>query len=120
MAERAHYLVTQPPGAPIPGVGFVKNGDAFYAPSEDFVPSKTFRAMNEPAQRALRKLRDTLKAHQAAPPPPPPKPWEVVKDEIYVPPVSVAAVQREVVSHEDLGRLDADKQPTSGKRTADR
>ena len=52
----AKYLVTMPPGAPVPGVGFVKPGDTFTAPSVDYIPSKTFRPVNEEAQAVLEKL----------------------------------------------------------------
>jgi len=126
MAERAHYLVTVPPGAPIPGLGFVKVGDSFFAPSEDYVPSRTFRAMNEPARQALVKLRDQIKAQHeeaAKKKPEPPKPWDGIRDDIFVPPGKDKSIERETVRAEDWGRLDADQAKTAApasKRTADR
>ncbi len=50
----AKYLVTQPPGAPIPGVGFVNIGQIFTAP-EGYVPSLTFRPANEEGLEVLKK-----------------------------------------------------------------
>lgn len=62
MSNPAKYLVTIPPGAPIKDVGFVKPGEVFTAPSPDFVPSRTFRPVNEEAQAALTKVFDDQKA----------------------------------------------------------
>jgi hypothetical protein len=60
----AKYLVTVPPGAYVgPPVGFVRIADAFTAPSESYVPSKTFRPLNEEARLALEKVFATEKAH---------------------------------------------------------
>jgi hypothetical protein len=56
MAQTPRYLVRIPPGAPVPDVGFVKNGNWFDAPSEDYVPSKTFLPCNEAAKEVLEKL----------------------------------------------------------------
>jgi hypothetical protein len=52
----AKYMVTVPPGAPIAGVGFVKPGEIFTAPSDDYVPSRSFRAVNEEGRVRLEKL----------------------------------------------------------------
>jgi hypothetical protein len=52
----AKYMVTVPPGAPVAGVGFVKPGEIFSAPTDDFVPSRSFRAVNEEAKVKLEKL----------------------------------------------------------------
>ncbi len=49
----AKYLVTLPPGAPTP-VGFVNIGQIFTAP-EGYVPSLTFRPVNEEALEILEK-----------------------------------------------------------------
>jgi hypothetical protein len=62
-AERPRYLVTVQPGAQVKGLGFVKAGDFFTAPADDYEPSRTFIAMNKAAQRKLRELREKLKAH---------------------------------------------------------
>lgn len=56
MAQTPRYLVRMPPGAPVPGIGFVRNGNWFDAPSEDYVPSKTFLPCNEAAKAVLEKL----------------------------------------------------------------
>ncbi len=50
----AKYLVTQPPGAPTP-VGFVNIGQIFTAP-DDYVPSLTFRPVNQEALKVLEKV----------------------------------------------------------------
>jgi hypothetical protein len=60
--QPARYLVTMPPGAPVPGVGFVKAGDIFTAPSADYVPSRTFRPLNQEAQQAIEDVFDELGA----------------------------------------------------------
>jgi hypothetical protein len=52
----AKYLVTVPPGAPTP-VGFVNIGEIFTAPP-DYVPSLTFRPVNEEALEAMGKVFD--------------------------------------------------------------
>lgn len=63
----AKYLVVQPPGAPVPGVGFIRPGFSFTAPSEDYVPSRTFRPLNEEAQEAIEAVYATeLKRLEAA------------------------------------------------------
>lgn len=51
--QPAKYMVTMPPGAPIEGVGFVRPGEIFTAPSETFLPSRTFRPVNEEALEVL-------------------------------------------------------------------
>lgn len=51
----AQYLVTQPPGAPVPQVGFVNIGQIFTAP-EGYTPSLTFRPANEEGREVLKKL----------------------------------------------------------------
>lgn len=48
----AKYLVTLPPGAPVPEVGFVKIGEIFTAP-EGYVPSLSFRPVTEQARKIL-------------------------------------------------------------------
>jgi hypothetical protein len=55
------YLVTAPPGVPVPGVGFLQPGAVFTAPSDDYVPSRTFRPCNEEAKVVLEKLFDARK-----------------------------------------------------------
>ena len=60
------FRVTVPPGAPIPGVGFVHPGGTFEAP-KGYVPSKTFEPLDEEAVEALAKL-----GVKATLPPPPP------------------------------------------------
>jgi hypothetical protein len=52
----AKYMVTIPPGAPVAGVGFVKPGEIFSAPTDDYVPSRSFRAVNEEGRAKLEKL----------------------------------------------------------------
>lgn len=59
---RAEYLVTVPPGAYVLGVGFVEAGHIFTAPADDYVPSRTCRAMNPEAAVALQKLQESLKS----------------------------------------------------------
>jgi hypothetical protein len=54
-------MVTVPPGAPVAGVGFVRPGEVFVAPADDYVPSRTFRAVNGEAKSALEKLYGELK-----------------------------------------------------------
>lgn len=49
----ARYVVVKEPGAPITGVGFVRAGEAFSAPSPGYMPSKTFRPLNKEAQDVL-------------------------------------------------------------------
>ncbi len=51
----ARYLVQRPPGAPVPGVGFVRPGEIFTAP-EGYLPSRTFVPVNEEARLALEKI----------------------------------------------------------------
>jgi hypothetical protein len=58
----AKYLVMLPPGAQVPGIGFVREGTIFSAPSEDYVPSRTFRPLNQEAVDALAKVFEGLKA----------------------------------------------------------
>lgn len=60
MSERAKYMVTMPPGTPIRKRGFVRPGQIFLAPSDDYVPSKTFKAVNQPAADMLQKLKTEL------------------------------------------------------------
>jgi hypothetical protein len=47
-------MVTMPPGAPVPGIGFVQPGQVFTAP-DGFRLSRTFRPVNREAQDALKK-----------------------------------------------------------------
>lgn len=56
----AKYLVTLPPGAPVPEVGFVKIGEIFTAP-EGYVPSLSFRPVNEEARKILEATFDKRK-----------------------------------------------------------
>jgi hypothetical protein len=51
----AKYLVTVPPGCPVPNVGFVKVGEVFTA-LPGFVPSRTLRPVNEEARVELEKV----------------------------------------------------------------
>ncbi len=62
MAQIPKYMVTLPPGAPIAGVGFVRPGEIFTAPAVDYVPSRTFRAVNEEAKAVLLKLHGEVVA----------------------------------------------------------
>jgi hypothetical protein len=55
-AASACYLVTIPPGVPVPGVGFVKPGEAFWAES-GYKPSRTFVPLNDVAHAAMSALR---------------------------------------------------------------
>jgi Skp family chaperone for outer membrane proteins len=57
----AKYMVTAPPGAPVAGIGFITPGQVFTAPSDDYVPSRTFRPVNEEAKAALEKVFDARK-----------------------------------------------------------
>jgi hypothetical protein len=54
------FLVTQPPGAPIPGVGFVKPGEIFHAPDPkefpEWTPSRTYKPCDEEAQALLKRV----------------------------------------------------------------
>jgi hypothetical protein len=59
----AKYLVTMPPGAEVPGLGFVREGKVFSAPSEDYVPSRTFLPVNKEAVAPLAKVFEQLKKH---------------------------------------------------------
>lgn len=61
MPEKPKYMVMVPPGAPVAGIGFVQPGSVFTAPSEDYVPSRTFRPCNEEAKAVLEKLFDSRK-----------------------------------------------------------
>jgi hypothetical protein len=53
------YQVMIPPGAPVPGVGFVRHGEQFTAPP-DFVPSMTFIPINDEAVVELKKVKQNL------------------------------------------------------------
>lgn len=55
----AKFLVTVPPGAPIPGVGFVRPGEIFTAP-KGYVPSRTFKPLNAEAVEALKKVQASM------------------------------------------------------------
>lgn len=55
----AKFLVTAAPGAPIAGVGFVRPGEIFTAPS-DYVPSFTMKPVNTEAVDALKKVQKSL------------------------------------------------------------
>lgn len=55
----AKYLVTLPPGVPVPGIGFVRVNDAFNAPA-GFIPSRTFKPLNAEASAELEKLKASL------------------------------------------------------------
>jgi hypothetical protein len=58
----AKYMVTVPPGAPIAGVGFVRPGEIFSAPADDYVPSRSFRAVNEEGRVRLVSLYSEIGA----------------------------------------------------------
>ncbi len=140
--ERARYLVTVQPGAQVKGLAFVRAGDSFTAPTDDYEPSRTFRALNQPASDALKKLREKIKAHyeeverrkKQGAGDTSVKPWDGVNDEVYFPPKEEPAIQHGTVPVDDLGRIDADRgraqqldagdgkgKPATGvgKRTAD-
>ena len=51
----AKYLVMVPPGAYVPEVGFIPVG-AVFTGADGYVPSKTFRPVNDDAVAALKKL----------------------------------------------------------------
>lgn len=51
----AKYLVMIPPGAYVPEVGFIPVGSIFTGP-DGYVPSKTFRPVNDEAAATLKKL----------------------------------------------------------------
>ncbi len=55
------FLVTAPPGAPIPSVGFVRPGEIFTAP-DDYVPSYTMKPVNAEALAELGKVKAKLLA----------------------------------------------------------
>jgi hypothetical protein len=59
----AKYLVTMPPGAEVIGLGFIREGRVFSAPSEDYVPSRTFLPVNKEALAPLAKVYDGIKKH---------------------------------------------------------
>lgn len=58
----AKYMVTVPPGAPIPNVGFIRPGETFVAPGANYIPSRTFRPLNREAVDALGKVFDGIEA----------------------------------------------------------
>ncbi len=62
MAQMPKYMVTMPPGAPIPGIGFVRPGEFFTAPSEKSIPSRTFRPVNQEAVAPLAKIHERVVA----------------------------------------------------------
>lgn len=49
----AKYLVVVPPGVHVPPHGWISAGRTFDAPSPGYVPSATFRALNDEAATAL-------------------------------------------------------------------
>lgn len=55
----AKYLVVEGPGTPVPGVGFVVPNSAFTAPA-GYVPSRTFKPMNEEASQELAKVKAAM------------------------------------------------------------
>jgi hypothetical protein len=57
----AQFLVTIPPGAPIPNVGFVRPSEIFTAP-KGYVPSYTMKPVNDEAVAALRKVQASMRA----------------------------------------------------------
>ena len=59
---RAKYLITDHPGAYIRSLGFLHPGQYFEAPTEDYVPSRSFQALNQEALAGLQKLKAVLLA----------------------------------------------------------
>ena len=55
----AKYLVVEGPGSPVSGVGFVQPGSSFVAPA-GYIPSKTFKPMNEEASKELAKVKASI------------------------------------------------------------
>lgn len=60
--SKALYLVTEAPGAYIHGAGLIVPGQYFEAPDDKYVPSRKFRALNEPAAAALKVLQESMLA----------------------------------------------------------
>jgi len=59
---RARYLITEHPGAYIRGLGFLVPGRYFEAPSDDYVPARSFQALNEAGVAGLKTLKERLLA----------------------------------------------------------
>jgi hypothetical protein len=60
--EKPMYLIVEAPGAYIAEIGFLVPGQYFETPSEGYQPSRTFRALNEPAAAKLKELKEALLA----------------------------------------------------------
>lgn len=71
--DGARYLVTQPPGTPVPGIGFVAQGEWFTAP-EGFIPSRTFLPINAAAAETLERVHGVRREPVSPPTPPSPAP----------------------------------------------
>lgn len=58
----ALYIVTSDPGSFVPGVGFVRPGERYSAPTPNHVPSRTALPFNAEAAAELKKLQAALLA----------------------------------------------------------
>jgi len=59
---KARYLITEHPGAYIRQFGFLVPGQYFDAPTDDYVPARSFKALNEAASACLKHLREVMLA----------------------------------------------------------